>query len=144
MYRDSIANLLASLGFWKILDRYNTTRKDTWKAEIIPEDIERLTTPRDIPRPYRFNFSTKYDVGSPSRCFKFIVVFLFLLYCSIFPVVFFFAPKVTLWEDVEYAYGAFMYLLAFNVIVVLGFGYIIVGCIAYPYSSSIFSKTYKR
>ena len=35
-------------------------------------------------------------------------------------------------------------MFGFNVLVVLIFGYILVGCIAYPYSNRIFSRSFRR
>ena len=66
-----------------------------------------------------------------------------LIYLSIFPLVWFFVPQTKLMKDFEYV-GVVIYWLAFNVLFVLGVGYIVVGCIAYPYSNTLFSKTYKR
>ena len=65
-----------------------------------------------------------------------------LLYCAIFPLLYFVGPELNLFTKAEITYASFMYILVFNTAMIIGVGYMIVGCVAYPYSNGFFNKTH--
>ena len=81
-----------------------------------------------------------------SFSFRFLIISAILAYCAIFPIIYFFiGPDYITWlSKTDLSYGAIMYYLVFNTIVLIGFGYCVVGCVAYPYSSNYFNKSQKR
>ena len=83
-------------------------------------------------------------MGSHGCCYKVFVVFLVLAYCSIFPLLYIYGPRIEAFSGFEFRYGIGLYVIIFNVLFVLIFGYIIVGYIAYPYSNVFFSNTFRK
>ena len=68
-----------------------------------------------------------------------------LIYCAIFPVLYFIGPDYIPWlSKTDISYGAIMYYLVFNTLFLIGIGYCVVGCVAYPYSNNYFNKSQKR
>lgn len=76
--------------------------------------------------------------------FRFVIVSGILLYCAIFPVLYFVGPELEWFDTTEISYAAIMYYLVFNTLCIIGVGYCLVGCIAYPYSSSYCIKGHFR
>lgn len=65
-----------------------------------------------------------------------------LVYCAIFPLLYYFGPKYSSWfDETDLTYSSIMYYLVFNTVCLVGFGYCAVGSIAYPYSNSYFNKS---
>ena len=77
-------------------------------------------------------------------CYRFLVVIIILIYCAIFPLLYFFGPDLGWFSKTEISYAAIMYYIVFNTLVLILVGYCIVGTIAYPYSNGFFSTSHKR
>ena len=67
-----------------------------------------------------------------------------LLYCAIWPALYFVGPSYHWFTKAEITYGAIMYYLVFNTLFLIGIGYCLVGCVTYPFSNNYFSKSHKR
>ena len=76
--------------------------------------------------------------------FRFFIFLVIVLYCSIFPVLYFVGPELKWFNKTEISYAAIMYYLVFNTLLLMLAGYCIVGSVAYPYSNAYFSKDHKR
>ena len=75
-------------------DKLIVEEKKEPSVNEVPPNLPRLETPRNIKRPYMFKFSTRQEVGATSNWFKFFVLCVFLIYCSIYPMLFFFGPQI--------------------------------------------------
>ena len=67
-----------------------------------------------------------------------------VLYCAIFPALYFVGPELSWFTKGEISYAAVMYYVVFNTLLIVGLGYCIVGCVAYPFSASFFRNSHKR
>ena len=76
--------------------------------------------------------------------YRFVIFSLILLYCAIFPALYFIGPEVKWFTKAEISYAAIMYYLVFNTLFLIGIGYCLVGCVTYPYSNDYFNKNHKR
>ena len=70
---------------------------------------------------------------------RFLIVSGILIYCAIFPALYFVGPQLKWFSKTEISYAAIMYYLVFNTLILIGLGYCIVGCVAYPYSNRFFN-----
>ena len=72
-----------------------------------------------------------------------MIISAILVYCAIFPVFYFYlSPDYFTWlNKTDLSYAAIMYYLVFNTIFLIGIGYCVVGCVAYPYSNAYFNKS---
>ena len=85
---------------------------------------------------------------SDCDCFVYVQRFLIfagiLLYCAIFPTLYFVGPEFKWFSKADISYAAIMYYLVLNTLLLIGVGYCVVGCVTYPYSNGYFSKTHRR
>ena len=84
------------------------------------------------------------ELGATSCTKKIIVLSVILLYCCIFPALYFIGPSLSWFTKGDISYAAIMYYLVFNTLLLIGLGYCIVGRVSYPYSASIFRNDHKR
>ena len=67
-----------------------------------------------------------------------------MVYCAIFPALYFIGPEYEWYNKAEISYAAIMYYLVFNTLFLITVGYCLVGCITYPYSNNYFNKSHMR
>lgn len=75
---------------------------------------------------------------------RFLIVSIILIYCAIFPILYFVGPQLKWFKKAQISYAAVMYYLVLNTFFLIVVGYCLVGCVAYPYSSRQFSKNHMR
>ena len=76
------------------------------------------------------------------RWYRLVISTVILLYCAIFPALYFLGPTYIPWlSKTEISYAAIMYYAVFNTLFLIGIGYCAVGCVAYPYSNSYFNNS---
>jgi len=75
---------------------------------------------------------------------RFVIFGLIAIYCAVFPVLYYVGPELKWFTTAEITYAAAMYYLVFNTLFVIGICYCLVGCVAYPYSTKLFSKNHMR
>lgn len=75
---------------------------------------------------------------------RFVIFSGIILYCAIFPALYFIGPEMAWFDKTTISYAAFMYYLVINTLVIIGLGYCITGCVSYPYSNSFFSNAHFR
>ena len=74
--------------------------------------------------------------------FRFVIFTTIALYCAIFPALYYLGPEyLSWWDKTDAAYWAIMYYLVFNTLFLIGIGYCVVGCVAYPYSNTYFNES---
>ena len=75
---------------------------------------------------------------------RFLIASAILVYCAIFPLLYFVGPDLNLYTKSEITYASIMYIVVFNTLMIIGVGYAVVGCVSYPYSNDFFNKTLKE
>ena len=96
-------------------------------------------------KPLEFTFSTSQELGGTTCCKKFVIFSAILAYCAIFPLLYYFGPEyIPWWTRTDISYWAIMYIFVFNTLFLIGIGYCVVGCVAYPYSNSYFNNSQKK
>ena len=70
---------------------------------------------------------------------RFLIFSGILIYCAIFPALYFVGPELKWFSKTEISYAAIMYYLVFNTLMLLSIGYCIVEILTYPFSNKIFS-----
>ena len=73
-----------------------------------------------------------------------MIAFGILLYCAIWPALYYVGPEFKWYSKADISYAAIMYYLVFNTLFLIGIGYCIVGSVTYPYSNSGFSNSHRR
>ena len=76
--------------------------------------------------------------------FRFLIFSGILLYCAIWPALYFVGPQFKWYNKADISYAAIMYYLVFNTLFLIGIGYCIVGSVTYPYSNGSFSNNHRR
>lgn len=67
-----------------------------------------------------------------------------ILYCAIFPALYFIGPEFKWFDRTAITYSALMYILVLNTLMLIGIGYCLTGCISYPYSNKYFRDSHFR
>ena len=78
---------------------------------------------------------------TPYVTYRFLIFGGILVYCAIFPALYFAGPELGWWKKTTISYAAIMYYLVFNTVLLISLGYLLVGDISYPYSNSYFNKS---
>jgi hypothetical protein len=67
-----------------------------------------------------------------------------LAFGSIFPIMYYGIPRIEKFRDFDYAFGVIVYVLLFNFIVLLYFGYRAMYCMTFPFSSRLYTSSYRK
>ena len=75
---------------------------------------------------------------------RFLIFGGIIIYCCIFPILYFIGPEQNWFSKAEISYAAIMYILVLNTLVLIGIGYCVAGCLTYPYSNIFFNGSHQR